>query len=290
MWLVALLACAGPSDRELYLRAMGEAPEDAAATCAGIDAPQTRGTCGLHAAHAAARAGDEHLAFRLCDGIDGDTWREECHFLVADTVGLVGDDAVAACRRAGRFRSNCLGHAIGREVAKTEKQHDAVGREVALTDAIRGVVARYKPGAKPDQREATVRRIVAQILARRWEDGPFDVAACGDAPEDLCRLAYRMRLDGAPLEVDVEGVCAGELTLERVLAARAPGWVPASEAAAVATWRALCNDIAAGLVRRGADVGMGVPPRGPDGGVGVMPDDPPMPGDGPPGATGAPGW
>lgn len=273
-WLLVLAALAGcrtrTSDTELYLQAMEVPPERATDVCARISIPSMRGECQTHNAAAVAREGDIDLAWQLCEKIDDQVWQEECWFLTTDEAEVIGEDAVTACRRTGRYRTNCLGHAIGREVETTEKKHDGVGREPELEKAVGDVVARYKPNAPDDQRQVTVDRIVAQILSKRWGDGPFDASKCGNAKPEHCRLAYRMRLDAAPPEIPIERLCRDGVTLEGVTAARAPYWEPGSEADAQLVWKQLCDDLASGAVRRDATTSMGVPPRPPEG---TMPGD-----------------
>ncbi len=261
--LLAVLACHGVPDSQRYLTASRQTGDEAFATCSGIKATDARGECETYAADGLAKKGDGTHAQALCDKVDAPIWKEECWFLTGDDLNLVGDPAGSACTHAGRYRSNCLGHAIGREVATTEHRFAAPGREEQLTAAITEVVKRYKPNAPADQRSVTVHRVVAQILSKRWVGSSFDVDKCGKAPLDLCELGYRMNLDAAPPEIDLEGICKQGPTLALVQAARAPDWVPTSEGPALAVWKGLCDDFASGKVARDAAHSMGVPPNTP---------------------------
>jgi hypothetical protein len=262
IWL--WLACSSASaDRATY-RASLEQPDatKAAESCLAISEESLRGDCQTTAAVRLAHASRFTSATAVCDAIDHPMWKEECWFHAADEAGALGAEAVDACRHAGRYRENCLGHAIGREVPRIEERFAKPGDELQLHDAVRDLVARYKPNAPEDQREATVERMVGQILSKRWEGQPFDASRCGQIAPDLCRLAYRMNLDAAPPEVPLERICKDGPTLERVTASNAPAWAPGSDAMAAQVWTELCADLTSGKVARDARHSMGVPPIG----------------------------
>lgn len=262
IWAV-VLACAPDgriADRATYLEALRQPYAEAEVTCKRVLLPDLRGECLTEAASAAATARDVAAAQRICDSVDDPLWRDECTFLAADQLHLKGDDAVAWCNRTHGFRENCLGHAIGREVEDVEGRYGKAGLEGVLEQQLTETVARYKPGAPEDQRRATVDRILAQILSKRWEGAAFDASLCGKATEAMCALAYRMQLDGAPPEVDLAAACAAGATPAAVAAARAPGWAPGSEAVAAITWREFCADLTSGKVVRDGSKAMGVGP------------------------------
>ena len=259
---LTLVGC-GPdpiADRAVYLEALALPPAEAAAACRRIEHPPLRGECAVSAAAVAATAHDASTADAICRAVPDDLWRDECTFLAADDLKLTGDDAVSWCNRTGRYRENCLGHAIGREVFDLEGRYGKEGLEIALDTAVSETVARYKPNAPNAQRRNTVERILAQIFSKRWEGAPFDATKCGKASTDLCALAYRMHLDGAPPQIDLAAVCAAGATPEAVLAANAPGWLPGSEAVAAKTWSDFCADLAAGRVVRDGSRSMGIGP------------------------------
>lgn len=259
-WLLGTLACAGASDAAINLEAARAEPDAAVAICRRIRDDGARSDCLMATAARIAASGRFKSATAVCDTIEVAVFHDECWFLAADEAETLGAEAVDACRHAGQFRENCLGHAIGREVPRAEEKHAKPGQERALQDAVREIVARYKPAAPEDQREVTVDRMVGQILSKRWEGLPFDAARCGSVTPAVCRLAYRMNLDGAPPQIPIEQICRDGVTLERVTAAGAPAWTPGSDEAALAVWQALCDDLASGRVRRDAQHSMGVPP------------------------------
>lgn len=259
-WGLLLAACGGGSDRELYERSLHEDPDDAGLTCQGIGDPGLRGECQAQNAARDAAGGHPKRASEACEAIADPLWRDECWFLVSDSAELIGDDAIDTCRRAGRFRGNCLGHAIGREVRGTEIAHAKVGGEKALRAAIERVVRRYKPGAPDDQVAVTADTLTARILAARWKDGPFDAALCGNASEEACMQAYRISLNATPREVAVEELCAGPIDRAAVEAIRARSWTEPSEGLALRAWGIFCEDLHAGRISRDGRADMGATP------------------------------
>jgi len=261
--LVALvLGCDAPTDRDLYQRAASAQPDQAALVCAEIEEPRLKGECLAFAGASWAKAGRLSEAGAACEAITDPLWAEECWFLSSDEASLTGDRAVATCRHAGRFRTNCLGHAIGREVRHVERLHGKLGDEAALEQALEEVVARYKPAAPASQRQATSDTLVARILAARG-DGPFDERHCGSAPRRICARAYRVSLDAAPGEVDVEGLCVRGVDLEGVVEVGARPWAEGTEELAQEVWRDFCDELASGHIDRAGTFGMGTPPRAP---------------------------
>jgi hypothetical protein len=269
-WLLGLLAC-GPPDRSLYMASLDVPADEAIALCQRIGDRGLSGDCQTHTAARLATT-DPTGAVAICQDIGDAMWVEECFFLVADEGELTGDAAVTACRRAGRYRHNCLGHAIGREVRSTEHLHNAVGSEAALLTAITGVVARYKPGAPSHQQAATAETLTARIIAARWKDTEFDAALCGAADPLMCTRAYRTNLDATPPEIDIGGLCARPLTKEAIEAVGARAWADGSERVALTAWQELCDDLAAGRIHRDGQHGMGMAPRQPPP-AGVLPGE-----------------
>lgn len=258
--LLLLLACAPPSDRELYLQALDVGGVEAGGLCAQIQDRSLQGECLSHAAATLVKGGHAEEGFRRCREILDPVWQEECWFLVADEAELLGEEARGACRHAGRFRAHCLGHAIGREVRDVETRFGKVGQEAALMQGITEVVARYKPGAPPDQRLTTVHTLMSRIIAAREAELPFDPVRCGEAPPELCDRAYRTSLDGTPREIDLEAPCHAELSREAVAEAGLRTWVEDQDGLGERVWTQLCYELETGQMRRGEKVQPG-PPR-----------------------------
>jgi hypothetical protein len=68
--------------------------------------------CRLELAVALARSGELHRSASACGAIGGETWKDECHFLVAEIIsrhqGLA--TALPHCDQAGHFRGFCIAH------------------------------------------------------------------------------------------------------------------------------------------------------------------------------------
>lgn len=264
--LLALTACSTPDatrDMEAYLAAARAETVDASlARCEGIARVELRGECKTHAANRAAETRDTERAQAICSQVQAIFWREECWFLTTDTLALTANDAILACRNAGRYRQNCLGHAIGREVKDTELRYGKVGQEIALRGAIHEVVRRYKPNAPDAMRAVTSETLTARIIASRWEEGAFDRTLCGRASDAICTRAYRTNLDATPPEIDMEGLCSdGPPTREAVAAIGARTWTDASAPLAREAWTVLCRDLQSGRIARDGSKAMGLAPR-----------------------------
>jgi hypothetical protein len=261
MALSACLPDTFENDRPNYLRAISMTPgEEAEALCLELKNGLLRGECQAYNAEGVAATGDQALVSRLCGSIEAPVWREECFFLTTDRLDLTGDGAVEACANAGRYRGNCVGHAIGREMKGIERRFGKVGQETMLYDAILKTVSRYKPGAPPAQRKVTADSLMARILASRWNEAPFDKALCGKATDALCARAYRTNLDAAPPQIAIEGLCDRPVTLQEAEAIGARTWTPDSEELARVAWAQLCTDLRSGKTVRDGSRGMGPPP------------------------------
>jgi hypothetical protein len=84
-----------------------------------------------------------------CDALAEPRWRDECFFVAADALKVSGEDALAACARAGRYGDACISNAISREVT-------ALDRERADWDAEVMRIAREY--GRPAKGEDVVRR------------------------------------------------------------------------------------------------------------------------------------
>ena len=259
MILGLFLGCAAPSDRDHYLAAVKTEGSTAEARrhCEAIHRADLRGECIAESAAAAAANGGAEATERSCEAIDQGPWRDECWFLGADTLGLIGDPAISWCGRAGRYRGNCLGHAIAREVKSTESRLDAVGQEPALLAAVSAIVDRYKPAAPESQRRRSAEAMTASIISTRLEEQPLSAHRCGQASEAICGQAYRFALEAQLKARNPEGVCSAPIALDSVMAAGFTGWAPAAAPLAMSQWELLCADL------RNRESRMGAPPHAP---------------------------
>lgn len=182
MLLALALACAAPPATEAYL--------DAALTgspCGAIDDPALRGECWSFSAQKEAEAGRIDQALSLCEQSTA-LWRDECTFLVSDTVDSTFELADQLCNRANALRPQCLGHASNREARVLLSEP---GGETA---ALARLAERTRAYRSPEMARDEARRLVLQRVADRAVNQPFDVEICGDLSVDLCRDVYIERL------------------------------------------------------------------------------------------------
>lgn len=84
-----------------------------------------------------------------CDALSDARWRDECFFVAADAARVSGEDALAACARAGRFGDACISNAISREVTALDRERPDWDAEVMRIAAAYG---------RPAKGEDVVRR------------------------------------------------------------------------------------------------------------------------------------
>lgn len=240
-----LLACSGSGPTEAEERAAYLAAVDAGdpAACGAITREELRGECTAQGAREQADAGRAEAAWATCGAMPGGAWRDECHFLVADALALTDDAARRACADAGRYREQCLGHAIAREAAV---HFGAVpwGEEARLLVELEAVVGRYIGGGEV---QLKARRLLAGELASRELDAPFGEANCGSAPREVCVDAYAERVKRAARLVNAgesdgswRHACGKEVSLERARALDLPLWEPDQHDVVQDAWRELC--------------------------------------------------
>jgi len=109
--LLILGACAEPpSEAEAYAHALAGAETyvEARESCGQIADAGVRGDCQATITERFAR-----LDPADCDAVDGDVWRDECRFLMAERIGATGDLelALATCVTS-RFRRHCAWHLL----------------------------------------------------------------------------------------------------------------------------------------------------------------------------------
>lgn len=161
--------------------------------CRGITDFQLKGECvAMVAAEVAKHTGEVAPAEARCDQLpEGDPWRSECYFLVADTLALVGEDAKRLCLQSGDFASWCLGHALQRE-GRPLLDAAAAGTEGQVYRQVRERALFYFDDDKAAGQKLW--HLVVEALASRDRHLPFSAATCGDVPEALCRSIYLTRL------------------------------------------------------------------------------------------------
>ena len=256
-----LVACSsGPDDRASYLAALTQVPAEALESCAAIQDASLAAECltGVAARQAVKNvaAGRETCA-RVADAM----WRDECYFLVTDAAEQVGRPALETCALAGRFAERCTQHAAHRDL-ESRTRHLAVGQEDLLWAETRDVVASYHPDKPAQTLDMMVMAAMAQELAPRWADKPFDVADCGLASDLVCAMAYDAILFEAREEGLLTVACAGEHTPEAIVAAGVTAWV-GDEALPLRVFEEACDREAQGMgSSKGTGKSKGPGPKG----------------------------
>lgn len=245
MILLAWLACAEPqplppSDAELYLGALAEGDP---AACAPIAGSSLRGECAAMLTRDIARAGDIDRAFQSCAAIEAGPWRDECFFLLADAAADAPQQARNLCGQAGRFRNQCIGHAISRAISAVINDM-APGTERETIETLHRAMEPYIPGAAG--RQQRIEDVMARAIAGRLQRDHFDAGACGTAPDAICRRAYAERMRGAARHRGERdgawrAACPPPVTTERAAALRLPTWAPALDTVIAEGWVELCR-------------------------------------------------
>ena len=248
MWLALLVLVPGctrsapaPSDRELYLRSLEASPAEARELCGAITEAELRSECRSEAADRAVAAGELETARLLCVETDVGRWKDECFFRISDAIELVGREAQEFCLQAGRFRTDCVAHALFRELLAATDLPAEEGRENELGAALaRRVASHDLPERKAEE---LVSSILAHRIAQRIGD-PFDAARCGQADVELCAMAYLAAIRPDSPDLDVQLACTEPLDLARVADAGARGWADDDRSRRVAerAWTLACRE------------------------------------------------
>ena len=206
--------------------------------CTEIGSTALREECISMVAAERAKTGDLAWAQEVCVGMTEGFWRDECHFLVTDTAGVVGDEAKAWCQHSGRWRLQCVGHAMAREANELMVGH-VRGQEHRLAEELNRLTARYVGQAQAQPRAHS---LLVGHLAERDPEQPFHAGVCGSAPPQACRDAYVERVRRAAPEGG-EGwraACARVVPVERAEMTGQPLWEPAMDDVAAEAWVVLC--------------------------------------------------
>ena len=216
-------------------------PEDAEA-CARIEGAALRGECEA-LAHGARAATDPAAAEAGCAAMAPGPWRDECFFLLADTVGAHDAEAQRLCAEAGRYRSQCAGHALSRAVAGDLAALEAVGGQETLRRVEAVVVAQIGAAGASSRAEG----LVVAALARRSPEAPFARAWCSDLPDATCAAAYEERVREAARVAypgEAEGwraACASTVSAARAAQVGLPAYEEDAAALAIGVWQRLCR-------------------------------------------------
>lgn len=224
-----------PGDAGRYAQAAGHG----VTACEGIVNADIADECRVWAARDLAAQGELDDALAVCRDMAVGPWRDECWFLIADTVGARGQQALDICGDAGRWWQQCVGHAINREAQMLFDQA-AVGDEARLQMGLVHIIERYIQGGEVTDR---ARRMLVAHIAGREADQPFSLVICGDAGQDICRDAYleRVRLASESSGRSWRAACGRFVTVERVTQVGMPGWAPDADAIVQEGWQKLCE-------------------------------------------------
>ena len=212
--------------------------------CREIASPTLQGECLLYTAGDAARLGEP--AEYLCESITHPGWQQACFFEISDAAGLVGDEAITACKKAPDLQDRCLSHAIVRHAGRVADRFQ-LGEESQFIDWIHEQADLY--GLKDYQR--VVSDVVAQHISSRAcsddTDGvcpPFSTSACGEVSADLCQQAYRITARSAARKQSLGPLCASPITRVRIQNANLPAWQPDYARPAIEVWEQICRSLA----------------------------------------------
>lgn len=197
------------------------------------------------AATTLAEQGSLEDGLAACEAMtDGDPWRDECFFLIADRTSAYGEQAKTICARAGRYVDRCLGHAFGREGREVLTQL-SYGEELTAYRALRERSQDYFT----DQRTGAKKlyHLMVEFVASRDIDQPFSAATCGELPEGICQAGFLTRLrfsirDARGSEHTLHELCRHRpITAEAAAAAGLPTWTEDASPTAQAAWGQLCG-------------------------------------------------
>lgn len=177
-----------------------------------------------------------------CAALEAGTWRDECFFLLADSQADTPLQARELCGQAGRFRNQCIGHAIARAVTDIIRD-SRPGAELEMMASLDVAIEPYIPGPG---RAMRVEALMAKALAGRAQDGHFSVETCGKAPAVVCQKAYAERMRSA---VRASGrpdgawrvACPPPVSQQRAAELQLPTWDRALDEVIAAAWLQLCR-------------------------------------------------
>lgn len=237
--LVLALACGDPAPPQLSAAAQAAAIRDGSPeACARLSSEAAIGSCTALGANARAAAGDVPGAWAVCQAMAAGPWRDECHFLVTDTAGVVGEEARAWCQHAGAFRLQCVGHALSREARPLLAAHPR-GEEATVSAALTALTARYVGAAQAPEK---AHQLLVDHLAERDPGRPFHARICGTAPPRSCEDAYieRVKRAAAGPGEPWRAACGRSVSLERARQTGQPLWEPDVQSVVAAAWARLC--------------------------------------------------
>lgn len=233
----------GPSDAEHYAAALGAAD---AARCGRVRAAATRDECLSAVAVALARARNAEGATAACAQLSsGSRWRDECHFSLADELGLVGSAAVQTCQQAGQYQQDCINHAAAREVEqRLLSQGPRHGQERETTQRMVGILKGYMSEGEAHR---MAHSMTISWLARRDDGQVFRPESCGNFDANICTQVYILRARGGELysRADASWRSRCDQPLTAAVAeqdAELPEFAPEMGEVVQRAWAVLCSE------------------------------------------------
>ena len=157
------------------LLACGDPPEDPELAALRNQEHGTCPSCRVFAARELARD-DIYAAMDECQAVIEQPWKDECWFMIADTVDAKDKLATDLCARAGHYEGQCLAHAAFREGKDLLREP---GQEMQALAHVEGRLMKNRP----DIAYGRAREFVIKQISSRQ---PLD---CGSADEDICVIA-----------------------------------------------------------------------------------------------------
>ncbi|MDG1478113.1 MAG: hypothetical protein P8R54_00915 [Myxococcota bacterium] len=241
--LLLFLACNTPTDAEHYLAATADPGNPA--RCEPIGDPWLAGECHAMAAAWLIEHSDTDAGLAVCGALPpGDTWRDECFFLLSDRMSAAGDQARQVCAQSGQFQDRCLGHAFGRE-GRAMLQEVATGEERDVYRALRVKSAEYFD----DQQTASKKlwHMMIEFVASRDIQQPFSAATCGGLPRRICQTGFQTRIrfmlrDAGGSKQTLHTLCNGQpVEVGAAIALGGPSWEADADALVQEGWRQFCR-------------------------------------------------
>jgi len=114
--MILLIALACSNDPSVPLEPWSEDPNQLTQRCEEEELIEFKITCYVQAASLFGIANQEAKGAALCQQIEDQIWKEECHFRLGEELAVAGNlpAGLRHCSLSGRFTHNCLTHAIWR--------------------------------------------------------------------------------------------------------------------------------------------------------------------------------
>jgi len=167
-------------------------------------------------------------------------WRDECFFLLADTVTQPLADTLLLCGQAGQYAMRCVDHAL----------QGAVGRYLGESDhrvGYRELDAFLAPHTDERKRREVLSGALASArLEGLLPDSPLTVGVCAELPEEVCALIAEKHFWRAVVSEPRRSplrhrLCPAPVGVEEAVALGLPAWDVELDGAAQRAWGVFCR-------------------------------------------------